>query len=67
MCHKTKPGDNYLRKGRQCRKKSQNRVYMIAKKYLGRTIGILSVGYWRKRYKKNIGGMMANEKDEGVM
>ena len=58
MCHKTKPENNYLRKERQFRKKkhlrkdrkkSQNRVYMIAKKFLGKIEGIWLMMYWRKK------------------
>lgn len=61
MCHKTKPGNNYLREERQFRKKqllrkdrekSQNRVYMTAKKYLGKTKGILLMMYWRKKIRE---------------
>lgn len=66
MCHKTKPGNNHLRKERQFRKKllrkgrkNQNRVYMISKKYLGKTKGVLLMMYWRKKmwekYKWNDG------------
>lgn len=45
---------------------------MIAKKYLGKTKGVLLMVYFkekymRKRYEKQIGGMVDNEIDEGVM
>lgn len=34
---------------RKDRKKSQNRVYMIAKKFLGKIEGICLMMYWRKK------------------
>lgn len=65
-------GNNYLRKERQFRKKllrkdrrrNQNRVYMISKKYLGKTKGVLLM-YWRKKIREKH-KWMDNEKDPGV-